>query len=185
MKGATPVRQDRGSDRGIAVSNKTGVTTMTPNANISDPSGQINGLLYPQKTYSPILKIIKKPQVLELACISKSTLHLQILGGLFPPSILLGDRAVAFVEYEVLAVITAQIQGKSKDEIRILVKDLVAQRQHLSPSMSLGERGVALVEYEALTVISAEIEGKSKDEIKVLVKSLIAQRKNLLSEVQS
>lgn len=104
---------------------------MTPNANVSDFHDQINGLLYPLTVNNVQFKLIKKPQALDIACISKSTLHLKMIDGVFPPSISLGDRAVAFVEHEVLAVVTAQIQGKSKDFIRSLVKELVAQRHNL------------------------------------------------------
>ena len=98
---------------------------MTPITNVSDFNDQINGLLQPQLAKNLQFKLIKKPRALDMACISKSTLHLKMIDGVFPPSISLGERAVAFVEHEVLAVIAAQIQGKSKDEIRSLVQDLV------------------------------------------------------------
>ncbi len=104
---------------------------MTPLLNVPDFQAQINGLLYPLTVNNVKFKLIKKPQTLDIACISKTTLHLKIIDGVFPPSISLGDRAVAFVEHEVLAVVAAQIAGKTKDEIRFLVKELVAQRQNL------------------------------------------------------
>jgi len=63
--------------------------------------------------------------------ISKSTHHLRVNAGVAPPPIPIGDRAVAYVEYEVLAVIAAQIKGQTNDEIRLLVTELVAQRQNL------------------------------------------------------
>lgn len=106
---------------------------MTPYTNVSDRADHINKFAYLNAIPScEQLKLIKKQQVLAIACISKSTLHLKVIDGLFPPSIALGERAVAFVEHEILAVVTAQIQGKSKDEIRSLVKNLVAQRQDLT-----------------------------------------------------
>lgn len=104
---------------------------MTPNANVSDLGTHINNNTLLTSTPYKKLKLIRKAEVLALTCLSKSTLHLKLQGGLLAPSIMIGERAVAFVEYEVLAVVNAQIQGKSKDEIRLLVKELVAQRQHL------------------------------------------------------
>ena len=109
---------------------------MTSPANIADPNGQINGLLHSIMASNVQFKLIKKPQALDIACIYKSTLQLKMIDGVFPPSISLGERAVAFVEHEVLAGVTAQIQGKSKDEIRLLVKKLVAQRQNFPLGMT-------------------------------------------------
>jgi len=105
---------------------------MTPETNVADHVGQINQ--YHSLTSivsSDKLKIIRKPEVLALTCISKSTLHLRMSKGLLPPSISIGERAVAYIEHEFLAVIAAQIQGKSDDDIRSLVCGLVAQRQNL------------------------------------------------------
>jgi len=73
--------------------------------------------------------LIRKPETLELFQLSKSTLHLRINEGLIPPQVKIGDRAVAFVRDEIVAVINAHIAGRSKDEIKILVKSLVEQRQ--------------------------------------------------------
>jgi len=108
-----------------------------PDTNVADHGLQINeyNVLKSISSFNK-LKLIRKPEVLALTCMSKSTLHLKLNNGLFTPSISIGDRAVAFIEHEVLAVITAQIQGKSKDEIRLLVKTLTAQRQCLT----LGEK---------------------------------------------
>ncbi len=46
-------------------------------------------------------------------------------------------KSVAYVKHEVLAVVAAQISGKTKDEIRLLVKELVAQRQNLLNEVQL------------------------------------------------
>ncbi|MBA6346793.1 MULTISPECIES: AlpA family transcriptional regulator [unclassified Colwellia] len=105
----------------------------TPKPNVVDPVDQINEyklLNFPLAVDK--LKLIRKTEVLALTCMSKSTLHLKLKDGLYAPSISIGDRAVAFIEYEVLSVISAQIQGRSKEEIRLLVKELVAQRQNIT-----------------------------------------------------
>lgn len=106
---------------------------MTPNTNVSEHSTQVNAIAASGTIISNNkLRLIKKKEVLELACISKSTLHLKQINGLFPPSISLGERAVAFVEYEVLAVIAAQIQGQTKEQIKDLVTNLIANRQTIT-----------------------------------------------------
>eukprot|EP00487_Bulimina_marginata_P002027 TRINITY_DN14772_c0_g1_i1.p1 TRINITY_DN14772_c0_g1~~TRINITY_DN14772_c0_g1_i1.p1 ORF type:complete len:126 (+),score=11.84 TRINITY_DN14772_c0_g1_i1:40-417(+) len=75
----------------------------------------------------------RKPEALHLLKISKSTLHVHINEGVIAPPIQISDRAVAFVRSELMAVIAAQIAGCTKDEIKALVKSLVAQRQELLP----------------------------------------------------
>jgi len=111
---------------------------MTPRTNLADHGEQINQYAYLNSIPTcDKLKLIRKPKVLALTCMSKSTLHLRIIDLTFPPSISLGDRAVAFVEHEVLAVIAAQIQGKSKEELRVLIKVLIAHRQHLAQGVTL------------------------------------------------
>jgi len=104
-----------------------------PDTNVSDHGDQINEYNFINSIPSfDKLKLIRKPEALALTCMSKSTFHLRLNDGLYAPSISIGERAVAYIEHEVLAVIAAQIQGKNKDEIRLLVKALVAQRQHIS-----------------------------------------------------
>ena len=107
---------------------------MTPIENISDRADQINEY---QSSYLKTIhaydyfELIKKPEVLVMTCSSKSKHHTDIIKGLMVPSIAIGSRSVAYLKYEVLAVIAAQIKGQSDDEIRSLVKQLVAQRQNL------------------------------------------------------
>lgn len=79
---------------------------------------------------------VRKPEALDLYQISKSTLHVHINEGVKAPPVQIGDRAVSFVRTEVMAVISAQIAGCSKDEIKALVKSLVAQRQELLPNFT-------------------------------------------------
>ncbi len=60
---------------------------------------------------------------------SRSSHYSDIANELFTPPILVGGRAVAHPEHEVDAIISAQIAGKSEDEIRALVRRLVADRK--------------------------------------------------------
>jgi len=74
-------------------------------------------------------RLIRKPEVLALTGLSKSTLHNRINDGLFTPPISLGARAIAFVESEVEAVIRAMIAEQQPAEIKELVTNLIQQRK--------------------------------------------------------
>ena len=67
--------------------------------------------------------------VVEIRGKCRSSHYADIKAGLFPPPIKIGPRAAAHPENETEAVQAARIAGKSDDEIRALVKQLVAQRQ--------------------------------------------------------
>lgn len=63
---------------------------------------------------------------------ANSTVYSRVENGTLPPPIKIGPRASGWVEAEIGLVIDARIAGKSEDEIRVLVKVLVAKRQQLS-----------------------------------------------------
>lgn len=75
--------------------------------------------------------IERKPEVLKRFGISNSSLYARINEGLLPPPISLGYRAVGFLSHEIDEVLAAMVVGKSNDEIRLLVAELVAKRQQL------------------------------------------------------
>ncbi len=78
------------------------------------------------------LKIQRQREVLEQYGFKKSTLYTRINEGLVPRPISLGGRrAVGWIEHETQAVIAAMCAGKSQDEIKQLVVELVAQRSQL------------------------------------------------------
>jgi len=60
--------------------------------------------------------------------IGKTTLYAWQAAGLLTPGIQLGARSVAWPAHELDAIAAARIAGKSEDEIRALVRDLVAAR---------------------------------------------------------
>ncbi|MCH8079894.1 MAG: AlpA family phage regulatory protein [Proteobacteria bacterium] len=64
--------------------------------------------------------------------IKKSMLYDHIKKGLIVGAIRIGDRAVAFLSAEIDAIVAARIAGKSDDEIRDLVKTLMANRQKIA-----------------------------------------------------
>lgn len=67
---------------------------------------------------------------------SRSSHYNDIAAGLFPPPVSIGARAKAHLEHEVNAMMAAQAAGKSEDELRELVKELVASRSLLPRKFS-------------------------------------------------
>lgn len=61
---------------------------------------------------------------------SRSTRYARIQDGLFPPPIRLGHRAAGYPDYEIESIQVARIAGATDDEIRALVRRLVAARRH-------------------------------------------------------
>jgi len=70
----------------------------------------------------------RKPIVLRANGFCNSTLYNQINDGLYTPPCKIGPRSVAWPSNEVESLIKARIAGKSPDEIRLLVKVLIAKR---------------------------------------------------------
>lgn len=76
-----------------------------------------------------IFKLLKLQGVLALTATSRSTHYQNIKQGLMVPPVSQGLQAVAYPEHEIQAIIGARIAGKSDDEIRTTVADLVKQRK--------------------------------------------------------
>jgi prophage regulatory protein len=75
------------------------------------------------------LKVIRKPEAICLAGLSRTSLYEQSRKGLFPKPISLGERAVGYLEHEVQTVIAARSVGKTDQELREIVKSLMKQRE--------------------------------------------------------
>ena len=75
------------------------------------------------------MNLIKLPAVLARTAYGRTTLYKQIEEGLMPPPVKLSENTIAFPESEINAIISARIAGKTPDEIRQLVAQLVADRQ--------------------------------------------------------
>ncbi len=73
-------------------------------------------------------QLIRRPDCLALRARSKSAQQLDEKSGLACPPISIGDRAVAYIKHEVEAVIQARIEGKTKEQIKALVQELIANR---------------------------------------------------------
>jgi prophage regulatory protein len=85
--------------------------------------------------YNTNLKVIRKPEACKLAGISNTNLFEQTRAGTFPAAIPLGPRAVGFLEHEVQAVIAARSIGKSDDELRGIVQNLIKQRKESASAL--------------------------------------------------
>lgn len=78
------------------------------------------------------IQLIRRSPVLTKTGRSKSSLLLDEKNGLFVPPISIGSRAVAYIKHEVDAVIDARVQGKSNEQIKQLVSELINQRTKVS-----------------------------------------------------
>ena len=74
-------------------------------------------------------QLLRRPEVVTLTARSRSSLQLDEKAGLFCPPIAIGFRSVAYLKHEVEAVIQARIEGKTPDEIKRLVSELINQRK--------------------------------------------------------
>jgi len=63
---------------------------------------------------------------------SDASIYNAIRAGLFPVGVPIGRRAKGWPDYEVKAINAARISGKTDDEIRELVKILLAKRADTS-----------------------------------------------------
>ena len=78
-----------------------------------------------------MVTLLRKPQVLDSLGIKRSTLQNRINEGLFPPPIQIGGRSIAWTNQEVDTIVKSYIAGKTPDEIRFTVKQLVHQRHEV------------------------------------------------------
>jgi prophage regulatory protein len=76
----------------------------------------------------PVLRLIRLPGVLDRSGNRRSTHYNLIRDGLMVPPINIGERARAYPQHEIEAIIEARIAGQSDQQIRELVTRLVAQR---------------------------------------------------------
>ncbi len=83
-----------------------------------------------------MINLFRLPGVKKATTECRSGIYAKIKAGLLPPPIKMGSRISAWIESEVDAVVAARIAGKSDDEIRQLVKDLVAARKNITSDIA-------------------------------------------------
>ena len=80
-------------------------------------------------TTNKFYQLIRRPEVITLTARSKSALQLDEKAGVFCPPVSIGERAVAYIKSEVESVIQARIEGKTAEQIKTLVQELIEQRK--------------------------------------------------------
>ncbi len=73
----------------------------------------------------------RTPAALEHTALKRATFYSYITQGLLPPPIKIGKRSSAWLVSEIVAINKARILGKSNEEIKALVRSLVAARSQL------------------------------------------------------
>ena len=80
------------------------------------------------------MTILRMPAVkAETGHRSHASIYNAIKAGLFTKPVPIGQRSVGWPDFEVKAINTARISGKSENEIRELVERLHAKRMELPP----------------------------------------------------
>lgn len=74
-------------------------------------------------------RLLRLPDVCAQVGLRPTSIYARIKAGTLPPPIALAARSRAWPEHEIEAVIGSMIAGHGDDEIRALVRNLVAQRQ--------------------------------------------------------
>ena len=83
------------------------------------------------------ITIHRLPEVLKKRGRSRSAHYQDIQQGLFSPPVAIGARAVGWPDNELETLNAARIAGKTEDEIRALVRNLVAARAHIDPEAAI------------------------------------------------
>jgi prophage regulatory protein len=82
-------------------------------------------------------KLMRLRPVLERRGVGRTKHYDDIVKGIMTPPVCAGGRARAWPEDEIDAITAARIAGKSEDEIRALVKQLVAKRASAMDAVSV------------------------------------------------
>lgn len=78
------------------------------------------------------INFIRMPRTKQKTGLSHGGVYLHMQQGTLPSSIRIGEKAVAWIESEIDAVIKARIERRTDDEVRDLVKKLEADRAALT-----------------------------------------------------
>lgn len=73
-------------------------------------------------------RLLRLPDVMSITGYRVTSVYARVKTGLLTPPVKITPRSSAWPESEIFAVNTAVIAGKSEDEIRHLVAQLVAER---------------------------------------------------------
>lgn len=74
-------------------------------------------------------RLIRRPEVEQLTGYRRSSIYARIHQGIFPPPITIGARSVAWIADEIHQVTGALINGKTQDQLKTLVTELIQRRR--------------------------------------------------------
>lgn len=77
------------------------------------------------------LKMLRKPEALKKTGLGATSFYYQIKKGVMPPPIKLGEKAAAYLEHELDAVIACRAGGGTESDLREVVEYLVNHREYL------------------------------------------------------
>jgi len=80
---------------------------------------------------------LRLPAVLERRACSRATLYRAVADGTFVPPVRRGRRTSVWIEAEVTAVLAAEAAGATSEELRVLVRKLIAERGTAARSSKL------------------------------------------------
>jgi prophage regulatory protein len=79
-----------------------------------------------------VLRLLRQSEISKRHLWGRSTLYEHIRTGVFPAPIKASNHTSAWLEHESDAIIVARIMGRTDDELRALVRELVAARATLA-----------------------------------------------------
>lgn len=77
-------------------------------------------------------RILRLPEVLKITGLSRSTLYKRKDENLITPPVSLGGASVGWPENEIAHIVSCRIAGKTDDEIRLIVLELIKSRSGLA-----------------------------------------------------
>lgn len=80
------------------------------------------------------LRLLRLPDVCAQVGLRPTSIYSRVKNGTLPPPIALASRSRAWPEHEIEAIVGSIIAGRNDDDIRTLVRDLVAQRSGSAPA---------------------------------------------------
>lgn len=81
-----------------------------------------------------MVALLRAPAVCARMGKGRATLHEDVQRGVLSPPVKLGSRWAAWPEHEIDQILRARIAGWSDDQLRNLVKRLVAERKSIAPA---------------------------------------------------
>ncbi len=78
---------------------------------------------------TPNIQLIRNNDANKILALGRTAVDCGIADGVIPPRISLGKRAAGFLKHELEAVIVARAAGRSDEDVRNLVDQLVLSRE--------------------------------------------------------